>query len=127
LTAVALATVACGQSASTGGGAPSCGGPGAQTFADAQKAHPDSADYIAIDIDQGQTSHDVRDFLTSAGAPGLAIATDPQGALMTAYAMAAEGTTIVVDPHGNTVYTGVLPPAEQIANAVTTAGKVGTR
>ncbi len=98
----------------------SCAPVGLSAMSSTNNSHPD-ADYVAVDIDQGVSAAQVRQYLAAAGAGGLAVAADSGGAAMAAYRVSAEGTIVVVGSHGGVTYSGVDPSAGQLATAVTTA------
>lgn len=125
------ATTLSGQQLTVPGGKPSvlfffsvdCGscGPGAQALAQAQEANP-GANYVAVDVDPGETSADVREFLTANQAGGLAYALDTDASLTRAYQLTQLSTAVVLDATGTIVYRGVDPTPDQIRTALTTAG-----
>jgi hypothetical protein len=98
----------------------SCAPVGLPAISSTKNSHP-AADYVAVDIDQGVSPGQVRQYLAAAGAGGLAVAADADGAAMAAYRVSAEGTIVVVGPHGGVTYSGVDPSAGRLATAVTTA------
>ena len=120
-----------GEKVSIPGGKPSvvfffsasCGtcGPGARALAEAQASTPD-ANYVAVDIDLGESVDVVREFLTANDASTLAYARDTDAALTRAYQLTQLSTAVVLDASGTEVYRGVDPTPTQIRSALTKAG-----
>lgn len=100
-----------------------CGscGPGARALAQAQRglAH---ANYVAVDVDPGDTIADVRSFLMANGSGTLAYAMDPAARLAQVYNINQLSTAVVINPRGHTVYRGIDPTPSQIRLALTKAG-----
>ncbi len=98
----------------------SCG-PGARALAEAQASTPD-ANYVAVDIDPGDSETVVRKFLTTNDASTLAYARDTDAALSRAYQLTRLSTAVVIDASGTEIYRGVDPTPSQIRDALTRAG-----
>ena len=100
-----------------------CGtcGPGARALAEAQTSTP-GANYVAVDVDPGESVAVVREFLTTNGASTLAYARDTDAALTRAYRLTRLSTAVVLDASGTEVYRGVDPTPAQIYDALTKAG-----
>ncbi len=100
-----------------------CGscGPGARALAEAKASTPD-ANYVAVDIDPGESVDVVRQFLTANDASTLAYARDTDAALTRAYELTQLSTAVVLDASGTEVYRGVDPTASKLRSALIEAG-----
>jgi len=100
-----------------------CGtcGPGARALAEAQASTPD-VNYVAVDVDPGESVAVVREFLTANDASTLAYARDTDAALTRAYRLTQLSTAVVLDASGTEVYRGVDLTPTQIRDALTKAG-----
>lgn len=100
-----------------------CGscGPGARALAQTQRGLP-NANYVAVDVDPGDTVSDVRTFLMANGSSTLAYAMDPTARLAQVYEINQLSTAVVVNARGHTDYRGIDPTPSQIRFALTKAG-----
>lgn len=105
--------------------APSCYSciAGTRAVANAQSQAPKAADYVAVNIDPGQSQQSVRDFLTMADGTALARTTDTGGTLASAFNVRALGTLLVLNADGTVAHTSVDPPATAITAAVEKAAQ----
>lgn len=120
-----------GQQVSVPGGKPSvvyfftvnCGtcGPDAGALAKLQQSTP-GANFAAVDLDPNETVEDVRGFLDSNQANGLAYTIDTDGRLISDYKIRQIGVAVVLDAAGNEVFRGYKPTTAQIQTALTEAG-----
>jgi thiol-disulfide isomerase/thioredoxin len=119
-----------GQQVSVPGGKPSvvyfftvnCGtcGPEAQALAQLQQTTP-GANFAAVDLDPNETVEDIRGFLDTNQASGLAYTIDTDGQLISAYQIRQIGVAVVLDAAGSEVFRGYKPNAAQIQTALTEA------
>jgi thiol-disulfide isomerase/thioredoxin len=119
-----------GQQVSVPGGKPSvvyfftvnCGtcGPEAQALAQLQQTTP-GANFAAVDLDPNETVEDIRGFLDTNQASGLAYTIDTDGQLISAYQIRQIGVAVVLDAAGNEVFRGYKPSTAQIQTALTEA------
>lgn len=93
-----------------------CGacGPGAQALADVQRQDPQRANFVAVNINTGDTDQSIREFLGQNQATGLGLVRDTDTRLLQAYQVNQLSTTVILDASGKVVYRAVEPTASQI-------------
>jgi peroxiredoxin len=96
-------------------------GTGARALAETQARIPD-VNYVAVDVDPGESVDVVREFLAANDASTLAYARDTGAALTRAYQLTQLSTAVVLDASGTEVYRGVDPTPAQISSALAEAG-----
>jgi thiol-disulfide isomerase/thioredoxin len=103
-----------------------CGacGPGAQSLAEAQKAVGAKANFVAVNVNPGDTDGDINGFLRDNQAKQLALIRDTNARLLQAYQVTQLSTAVILNASGQVVYRGVDPTAAQIQSEL---AKVGAR
>ncbi|MGD9430699.1 TlpA family protein disulfide reductase [Arthrobacter russicus] len=101
-----------------------CGacGPGTRVLAEVQNSSPAAANYVAVDIAPYETAEEIKEFLAANNASALAFASDSDTRLITAYQINQLSTAVVLDAAGREVFRAVEPGAEQLREALATAG-----
>lgn len=103
-----------------------CGacGPGAQSLAHAQKAVGAKANFVAVNVNPGDTAGDISGFLRDNQAERLALIRDTDARLLQAYQVHQLSTAVILNASGQVVYRKVDPTAAQIQAEL---AKVGAR
>jgi len=103
-----------------------CGacGPGAQALAEAQNAVGAKANFVAVNVNPGDTDGDINGFLRDNQAERLALIRDTNARLLQAYQVNQLSTAIILNASGRVVYRAVDPTAGQIQSEL---AKVGAR
>lgn len=98
-----------------------CGscGPGAQALADVQRHKPQVANFVAVNINSGDTDQSIRGFLTDNHATGLGLVRDSDTRLLQSYQVRQLSTAVILDASGKIVYRAVEPQASQIEAELT--------
>lgn len=93
-----------------------CGacGPGARALADVQRQDPQRANFVAVNINAGDTDQSIREFLSQNQATGLGLVRDTDTRLLQAYQVNQLSTAVILDASGKVVYRAVEPTASQI-------------
>lgn len=103
-----------------------CGacGPGAHSLAEAQKAVGTKANFVAVNVNPGDTAGDISGFLRDNQAERLALIRDTDARLLQAYQVNQLSTAVILNASGQVVYRAVDPTAAQIQSEL---AKVGAR
>lgn len=103
-----------------------CGacGPGAQSLAHAQKAEGAKANFVAVNVNPGDTDGDISAFLRDNQAEQLALIRDSNARLLQQYQIHQLSTAIILNASGRIVYRAVDPTTAQIQSEL---AKVGAR
>lgn len=122
------ATTLAGQRIAVPGGKPSvllflgvnCGGcgPTATALGRLQAQAPGTANFVGVDITPGETTSDVRGFLTANHADGLGVALDTDTHLIGTLGVTQLTTVVVLDATGAPTYRAVEPAPEQVQTAL---------
>ncbi|MEO3936879.1 thioredoxin-like domain-containing protein [Dermatophilaceae bacterium Soc4.6] len=101
-----------------------CGacGPGAQSLAQVQKAVGAKANFVAVNVNPGDTAGDISGFLRDNHAEGLALIKDTDAHLLQAYQVNQLSTALILNASGQVVYRAVDPNAAQIQSELAKAG-----
>ncbi|WP_081323130.1 MULTISPECIES: thioredoxin-like domain-containing protein [Microbacteriaceae] len=101
-----------------------CGscGPESGVLAQAQKANPNAANFVVVDVAPTESAATITSFLTQNHAATMAYAIDTNAHLIAAYQIQALSTAVVLNPAGKVVYTGVDPSAAVIRAVLKKAG-----
>ncbi len=101
-----------------------CGtcGPATQALAQAQAADPQGADYVAVDLDPGETPADIAAFLAANQATNLAVTSDTDGTLASAFGVTRLSTAVFLGTDGHVVSRAVEPDTTQIRDQLRRAG-----
>lgn len=87
----------------------------------AAKLRAPQATYVAVGLDPEASPQQMRSVLGSVGVSDLAVAADPDAAIMISFGVFTVGTTLVLDSAGKVVYTRVEASTDQIVAAVARA------
>ena len=96
----------------------------AQSLAEAQKAVGAKANFVAVNVNPGDTDGDINGFLRDNQAKQLALIRDTNARLLQAYQVTQLSTAVILNASGQVVYRGVDPTAAQIQSEL---AKVGAR
>lgn len=101
----------------------SCADCSAAAKAVAQASHTvgDKANFLAVDLDPGVPTQDLKSFLAYVHAKNLPTMIDQKAALLAKYQVSALSSVLVINPAGKVTYRAVNPTPAAITGAVGTA------
>ncbi len=94
---------------------------GARTLDGIERQYGDGLAVLAVDMDPGATTAAVRAFAQAAGNPRFDFARDPDGRMVSAFAVRALDTVVVTDANGVEVYRGPSTDQASLRSAVAKA------
>lgn len=95
---------------------------GGKSLAQAATTVGDKAQFLAVDMDPGDTKDAITGFLHAIDGPELPTTIDTGATLSRAYKVSALSTLLVVEPAGKVTYRATDPTADQIRTALAAAG-----
>ncbi|WP_343603176.1 TlpA disulfide reductase family protein [Mycobacterium sp.] len=95
---------------------------GGKSLAQAAATVGDKAQFLAVDMDPGDSKDAISGFLHAINSPELPTAIDTGATLSRAYQVSALSTLLVVDPAGKVTYRATDPTTDQIRAALAAAG-----